>query len=109
MGSGVVIREEVGSSTGNVSRSTSGTWTAAGVVIGDGKTNGGEEIVDAHIDARQIPEDGVTRQSILVLQGIRDVRSARHLNGDTTSIGIQTPLLRVGAAGGNGNHLGRDV
>lgn len=75
----------------------------------DGKAVLGEFRVGAHVDAGQIPEDGVGGLGVLELEHVGLVRGGGQLDGDTTAVGVGAPALGEGATvGGEGLH-GTDV
>lgn len=103
--SGVVIgRDQIGIGASRVARSTGGSGAGA-IVRGDGEALGGELRAGTHVDAREIPEDRVTGESVLELEDIGLGRLGGELDGDTTAVGVGLPGLRVGATVGlEGDH-----
>lgn len=104
VGGPVVVRKQVGGSTGNVTRSASGRL-AGRVGGGDGETHGGEFRVVTHVDAGEIPPDGRVLVGVLVLENVGLFRAEGHLDGDTSSVGVGAPVLGVGLTAVEGVHV----
>lgn len=65
----------------------------------------GELGVSTHVDARQIPEDGVSALGVLELEDIGLAGVGGQLDGDTTAVRVGLPVLTVGTTiGGQGLH-----
>lgn len=91
----VIGREEISISAGSVARLASGRRAVVGVIGSNGETSSGEGRVAVHVDARKIPEDSGVREGVLVLQDIRLVWGGGQLDGDTATVGVETPVLGV--------------
>jgi hypothetical protein len=104
----VVVREQVSSSARNITRSASSR--SAGLVFrADGKAHGGELGVVTHVDTGKIPPDDGLLEGVLVLQDVGLLRSEGHLDGDTTTVGVGAPVLRVVLATVESVHFTGDV
>lgn len=108
VGSPVVVREQVGGGAGNVSR-RAGCRRASRVGRADIKAHGAEFRALAHVDAGQIPPDGGTGEGILVLENIGRLRGERHLDGNTTAVGVGAPVLRIALTAVQGLHFAGDI
>lgn len=108
VGSPVVVREQVGGGAGNVSRRADGR-RASRVGGADIKAHGAKLRVLAHVDTGQIPPDSGTGEGILVLENIGRLRRERHLDGNTTAVGVGAPVLRVALTTVQGLHFAGDV
>lgn len=108
MGSPVVVRKQVSSSTGNVT-GRAGSRCTVRVSGSDGEAHGGELGVVTHVDAGEIPPDGRLLEGVLVLQDVGLLRSERHLDRDAAAVGVGAPVLGVGLAGVEGDHVARDI
>lgn len=104
----VVVRNEVGIRAGRVARSAGG-GLALGVVGGDSEADLGEQGVGAHVDARQVPEDGGVGQGVLELQDVGLAGGGGHLDRDATAVGVDAPVLGVALTLGDGHHRGVEV
>ena len=107
----VVVREQVSIRASGVAGSADGRGARGGCVSGlNRKAILGELGVRAHVDARQVPEDGVDGLGVLELQHILLVGVGRQLDGDTTSVGVELPGLGVDTTvGGENQHGTGDV
>lgn len=102
---GVVVRgDQIGRRAGKVTGLADGI-DALITAGGHGEANLGEEGALAHVDARQIPEDGRRGEGVLELQDLVLVGLGRDLDADATPAGVDAPVLNVGAAGVQGHHL----
>lgn len=109
--SGVVIgRNEIGSRASIVTSLADGRGAGRGRVGGqDGETVLGELRVGAHVDAREIPEDGVGGLGVLELQDISLVGVGGQLDRDTAAVGVGPPGLAVGTTVGRQDLHGADL
>jgi hypothetical protein len=105
--SGLVVGgEEIGVGTGSVTRLAGSRRAVTRVVGGNSKAGCSECGVAAHVDARKIPVDGGLDQGVLVLQDVRLVLGGGHLDGDTATVGVEAPILRVTfSARGQSDHI----
>jgi hypothetical protein len=102
---GVVIGgDQIGIGAVRVARSARGR-RAVGIVGSDIEARSSKSRAGAHVDAREIPEDGVALKSVLVLQNVFLFGLHGHLDRDAAAVGVGAPVLRVGAAGIQGNHI----
>lgn len=108
VGSPVVVGKQVGSSTGDIARGAS-SRIASSVSRADGEAHGGELGVVTHVDAGEIPPDGGVLEGVLVLQDVGLLRAEGDLDGDTASVGVGAPVLRVGLAAVEGVHVAGDI
>ena len=99
MGSVVVLGLEVGIGTGLVP-SVAVDRRAVGTSLGglNGEPVIGELGVGTHVNARHVPEDGVTALGVLELEHVGLVGLGGQLDGDTTAVAVGLPWLRVGTA-----------
>ncbi|KAI7977295.1 hypothetical protein EIK77_004711 [Talaromyces pinophilus] len=108
VGSPVVVGKQVRSSTGNVARRASSRF-AGRVSRADGEAHGGELGVVTHVDAGEIPPDSGVLVGVLVLEDVGLLRSERDLDGDAAAVGVGAPVLGVGLAAVEGDHVAGDV
>lgn len=99
--SGMVIgRLQVSSSAVGVTSLADGSRARGlvGATVGglDGETVLGELGAGSHVDAREIPEDGVGGLGVLELEDIGLALVCGQLDGDTTTVRVGLPLLGVG-------------
>jgi len=110
----VIGRLEVGSSTVGITSLADGLRARVGSANGgnDSETVLGELGTSTHVDAGEIPEDGVTGLGVLELENIGLVGVGGQLDGDTTTIGVGLPGLLVGTTasldGQHGTNVLRD-
>lgn len=99
MGSVVVLGLEVGFGTVLVP-SVAVDRRAVGTSLGglNGEPVVGELGVGTHVNARHVPEDGVTALGVLELEHVGLVGMGGNLDGDTTAVAVALPWLRVGTA-----------
>lgn len=112
MGGVVISGLEVGSGTGDVTGLADGRRAITrvpGVGRQDGETVLGEFGVGLHVDAGQIPVDGVGALSVLELEHIRLVGIRGKLDGDTTAVGVGSPGLGVGTTVGGESLHGTNI
>lgn len=94
---GIIVGLAAGSRAGLVVAAVVGGLDGEAVLLEDG--------VGVHVDAGQVPEDGVAGLGVLELQHIRLVLVRGQLDGDTAAVGVGAVLLGEGAAvGGDGLH-----
>lgn len=103
MGSMIIGRNEIGIGASTVARCAS-SRRAIGLVGGNCEADGSELRRSAHIDAREIPEDSVSLQGVLVLKDIDLLGLHGHLDGDAAAVGVGSPALRVSATGLDADH-----
>lgn len=99
MGSVVVLRLEVGIGTAlvpSVAVDRRAVSTSRGGLNGEAVI--GKLGVGTHVNARHVPEDGVTALGVLELKHIGLVGLGGQLNGDTTAVAVGLEWLRVGTA-----------
>lgn len=105
VGGMVISRDQVSIGASRVASSAGGIG-ARRVIRADGEALLSELGAGAHVDAGEIPEDGIAGKSVLVLEDIGLARLGGELDGDTTTIGVGLPALRVGTTvSGKGDHL----
>jgi len=86
--------------------SLAGSGRAARVTGGDGETIGNEGRVGVEVDGGKIPVKGLTLLGVLELEDAVLVGGGGHLDGDTTTVGVDLPVLAVGTAtGAEGLHV----
>lgn len=108
VGSPVVVGEQVGSTTGVVTRGAS-SRRAGRVSRANSEAHSGEFGVVTHVDAGEIPPNGGVLESVLELQDFVLRRSEGDLDGDTTAVGVGAPVLSVLLAAHEGVHLAGDI
>jgi hypothetical protein len=69
----------------------------------------GELVARLHVDARQVPEDGVTGSGVLELEDIVLLWVEGQFDGNTTAVGVGAPVLRVNTAAAVDGLHGADV
>lgn len=108
--SGVVIsRDEVGSIASIIASLADGRGAGGGRVGGqNSKTVLRELGVATHVDAGEIPEDGVGGLGVLELQDISLVGVGGQFDGDTAAVGVGLPGLAVGTTVGGQDLHGTD-
>lgn len=112
VGSLIVGGIQVGGSAGGITGSADSGGARIGLTLGgqDGETVGGELGARLHVDAGQIPEDGVGGLGVLELEHIGLAGVGGQLDGNTTTVGVGLPGLRVGTAvGSQGLHGANNV
>lgn len=108
----IISRLEVGSGTGAVTGRADGRRAIIRVpAVGrqDGETVLGELGVGLHVDAGQIPVDGVGALGVLELEHVGLVGIRGKLDGDTTAIGVGSPGLGIGTTVGREGLHGADI
>jgi len=80
--------------------SLAGSRRAAGVTGSNGETLGDEVRVAIQIDGGKIPVKGLAILGVLELEDTVLVGGGGHLDRDTATIGVDLPVLAVGAATG---------
>lgn len=111
MGGSVIRRDHVSRRARDITsladRGRAGTGLAQGRQHGE--TVLGKGGAGAHVDAGQVPEDGVGGLGVLELEHVGLARLGGKFDGDAAAVGVGAPGLRVSAAvGGEGLH-GTDV
>jgi len=92
-------------STVDVTR-LAGSGRAARVTRGDRETRGNEGRIRVEVDGGKIPVKGLTLLGVLELEDTVLVGGGGHLDGDTTAVGVDLPVLAVDAAtGAEGLHV----
>lgn len=107
----VIRRDEVGRRARAVAGLADSRRAGSGLAAGgqDREAELGELRAGAHVDAGEVPEDGVTGLGVLELQDVLLGRAGGQLDGDAAAVGVGAPGLGEGAAaGGQGLH-GPDV
>lgn len=83
---------------------------AGGIVGGDGETVGDENGGLVKVDGRHVPPDGLVLLGVLELQNGDLVGVSSELDGDTTTVGVDLPVLVVSTTLGlKGLHVLADV
>lgn len=86
--------------------SLAGSRRAARVTGGDRETSGNEVRVRVEVDGGKIPVKGLTLLGVLELEDAVLAGGGGHLDGDTAAVGVDLPVLAVGAAtGAEGLHV----
>jgi len=86
--------------------SRAGSGRAARVTGGDRETRGNEGRIRVEVDGGKIPVKGLTLLGVLELEDTVLVGGGGHLDGDTAAVGVDLPVLAVGAAtGAEGLHV----
>lgn len=111
MSGAVICGLEVGSGASAVTGLADGARAGRRLALGgeDGEAVLGELGVGLHVDARQIPEDGVGDLGVLELEHVRLAGGGGQLDGDAAAVGVDAPGFRVGAAVGGERLHGADV
>jgi len=109
--SGVVISGlEVSRRASTVTSRANGLGARGGLIRGlDREALAGELVARLHVDARQVPEDGITSGGVLELEDIVLLRVEGQLDRDTTAVGVVAPVLRVNTAAAVDGLHGADV
>lgn len=66
-------------------------------------------VASLHVDARHVPEDGVTGLGVLELENVVLLGVEGQLDGDATTVGVGAPCLGVGATAASDSLHGADV
>lgn len=106
---GLVVRREQISIIACCVTSGANELDTVGVVRSDGEAELVKQRSDQHVDLGHVEPNGRCHQGVLELHDIGLIGGCGDLDRDTTTIEIETPLLRIAPSSGYGNHCPGDI